>query len=360
MSRNNSSFNLVITIIIIVLFAISSAIAGEPIYLLIILGILGIWFLYVKLREPESGKKNLNTKVPDKIQSQDNVELRTLISVKKPDFTFTNNRLIGEIKGTELPSEIYDFEKITYIALTCTLPIDISTLINKHPTLDLIRLNGPFYFKNGIENKDQFYSVTLSRNPQLDNILRILSKQKKLGILDINSETELRIEQIIECCENLWDLTIRCKLTEFPLELLKFKRLKTVNLSKNKIEIINLDGFKNFISEDCGIEKLDLRNNLLRNIPFELFQINTLKKVYLDNNPLTKKCLKKLFKLHSYRVELSSEQRKIGERRFHPTTWLFIKIVLSIIAIAIPTVVFNSGGMSIIIFAFVMVAWLTK
>jgi len=47
-------------------------------------------------------------------------------------------------------------------------------------------------------------------------------------------------------------------LTEF-MPLTKFKKLKIINLSDNKIE--NIDGLNDFINEFPEIEKLNLENN---------------------------------------------------------------------------------------------------
>jgi len=99
---------------------------------------------------------------------------------------------------------------------------------------------------------------------------------------------------------------IKKKYTKFPLGILKFTNLKSLDLSKNELDsipkeisqLINLEVLKlnknNFIwfpLEICtlnSLEELSLNNNELENIPKEIVNLDNLIKLDLWSNNITK------------------------------------------------------------------------
>ncbi len=96
-------------------------------------------------------------------------------------------------------------------------------------------------------------------------------------------------------------------LTEFPMELYKFKKLKSLSLGSNQLTEIkcsSIEGLEN-------LEELHLSNSKFKDIPECLSKISKLKKLSLSNNPL-KKIPSSILKLSSL-IELDLNDTEISE-----------------------------------------------
>ncbi len=72
-----------------------------------------------------------------------------------------------------------------------------------------------------------------------------------------------------------------CKLTEFPMELLIFKEMKILYLSRNQLTSIPPE-----IGQLVNLKILNLSGNQLKSIPPEIGQLVNLQKLYLSDNQL--------------------------------------------------------------------------
>lgn len=354
-----------IFLIVALISGIISTLSGSPGFLLYILAFLALPLIGIGIGHLFSNSNSTVFKSPNK---QDILE-KTPISnappiyvetLKNPDYTFKSGRLEGEITKNQLPKRIIALRSIKYLKLTTKEPIEISTLINNNPSLNSIHLFGPFQWTNSIKNECQISHITLYDNPNINIILKILSEQQNIESLKINSDIELTNSTLIYCCRNAWDIRIRNKFKVFPIALLYNKNLKYLELSNNEISSFPLNQFLDIDKNELSLMKLDIRNNLLEKVPLEIFGIKSLKNIFLSSNPLSKKSLKELLKIKNCHIELSYKQIEKGQRLFHPSTWLLLKIIASIIAVAIPYLVFESGPTAILIIGLLIIFWRTK
>ena len=81
--------------------------------------------------------------------------------------------------------------------------------------------------------------------------------------------------------DEVMDLS-HCKLTEFPIEILKFKEMKELNLSYNHLTTIPPE-----IGQLVNLQRLDLTFNKFTSIPPEIGHLVNLQVLYLSINQLT-------------------------------------------------------------------------
>ena len=72
------------------------------------------------------------------------------------------------------------------------------------------------------------------------------------------------------------------KLTEFPIEIFKYKNLKELYLSKNKLTNLPVE-----FNEFKKLEILDLSKNEFSNFPFPLCSVLSLRQLFLGRNKIT-------------------------------------------------------------------------
>jgi Leucine-rich repeat (LRR) protein len=87
------------------------------------------------------------------------------------------------------------------------------------------------------------------------------------------------------------------KLSEFPMDVLQFKNLRTLNLSKNKIKTVPAE-----ISQLTNLRELNLGNNKLTEFSASICELTELQKLVLNQNeiesiPAEIKNLKKMYYL---------------------------------------------------------------
>lgn len=89
------------------------------------------------------------------------------------------------------------------------------------------------------------------------------------------------IEQAMQKPDSIFRLDLRNqKLATFPKEILQFKNLNELWLSKNQLKEIPTE-----IAELVNLQSLDVSNNLLVTLPESIKTLKNLKKINLTNNP---------------------------------------------------------------------------
>ncbi|WP_031429307.1 leucine-rich repeat domain-containing protein [Flavimarina sp. Hel_I_48] len=361
MSRNNSSCGL-LSLAFFIMFVIISAFTGNLEYLYFLVGIFAILFVIVAIGDFNSSKKK--SKFEDSKSLDLNLSNKPLvredpIKLKQKPYIITEKFIGGQIKGVILPKEIAILTKIKSIKLFSKNEIEISKFINQNSDLYCIELDGPFWLENELEKKNQLTIVHIKKNDKIEPFLEHLSKQTELKYLSIIHNSKMDLKCFLPLLKNVTEFTLDCLINEFPTDLLRNEKLQSLNLSNNKIQKISIEHFDERILKNTNLKTLNLSGNRLKTIPLKLFDLKSLDNVILNNNPIRARNIKRLYKDYRNRVTLDSGQYEIIFRRFHPTSWLLIKIVFSIAFVAIPYMVFDSAGLSIIFFAFVVIAWKT-
>ncbi len=170
---------------------------------------------------------------------------------------------------------------------------------------------------------EKLKNVLCSDNPQLqllglqmaegglltDEVRKIISKDPKkvllclehnfLGILSSIQFLYLRwlyLEALPDSAGSLQKLIMLDmaynNFSELPLILTRLGGLKKLRLPNNPIQHVPAA-----IGRMLGLEELDLRDNQLRNLPMELYQLPRLQKVFVQGNPLSEACKKKMLPL---------------------------------------------------------------
>ncbi|CAN0600717.1 unnamed protein product, partial [Ectocarpus sp. 12 AP-2014] len=233
-------------------------------------------------------------------------------------------------------------------------------LINSNHNLHRFHLEGPFSFQNLSLPSDQIHDIAIINNPNILNILGLLRNQTSLYGLKIISNVSLEANDFMFLTKNLKNLTLHCKLRKFPYQVLNSENLSFLNLDSNKISSISDKSLLKNKSTKLNLTYLSICSNRLKKIPDSLLNIETLETINVRDNPITKRNLRKIVKYYRDKVKIGVEQEKKLNQKISPATWVFIKIIGSIVFILMPYLVFDSWATSIIFFSFVVMAWTTK
>lgn len=132
-------------------------------------------------------------------------------------------------------------------------------------------------------------------------------------IIDITGDIYNSIEEALQNPDKVEILVLKRKgYKEFPKEIFQFKRLKYLDLSKNKITFIPKE-----ISSLIYLEKLDVSQNKLISLPDEIGNLISLKELILNRNeietlPPTIGNLVNLIRIDMWGNEVSSMPKELN------------------------------------------------
>ena len=163
---------------------------------------------------------------------------------------------------SELPSDIVQLEKLSYVEIVCDQPLHFPNEITRLSNLThLLIHNTPFvYFPPETFQIPNLTYLYISNN-QIEHFPTEILKLTKL------------IELVIP----------NNNLSTLPTDVRHLTNLTTLGLSNNQFS-----HFPSEITEIPNLKKLDLSNNLISNLPDEIDQLTNLTKLNLSENRLTR------------------------------------------------------------------------
>lgn len=163
---------------------------------------------------------------------------------------------------SELPSDIKQLEKLSFIEIVCDQPLHFPHEITRLSNLThLLIFNTPFfYFPPETYEIPNLTYLCISNN-QIEHF--------PTEILKLTNLTELVISHN--------------NLSSLPADVRHFKNLTALSLYNNQFS-----HFPSEITEIPNLKKLDISNNSISNLPDEIDRLNNLTKLDLSGNRLTR------------------------------------------------------------------------
>lgn len=349
--KNNGCWIYVITFgLVIVVFM---AIDGSLGYLLSFISIPIILIALISYFSPDKKENKLDGSTEKFNQV---TPKKTNKTFKPQPFKYNMKELVGRIEGETLPNEIKDISDLKFLQLSTIQPVEISDFLNQNLNIRYLSLTGPFWFKNNI--KPTLFHLTIKSNDNIYTIIRQCSNLHQLQLLELHFKS-LKLEEIIESCKSIKNLTLRVNLVEFPNEVFDLPHLQYLDISHNKIEKISEENIRNNSLPNTKLQTINLSFNRLKTVPTFLFRLNSGIKINLKENPIKTRILKRLYREYSDEIWLSYDQIEIARRTFHPQTWLFFKIVICLSIIMAPYILADSWAFSFLLTIFVITSWRT-
>jgi hypothetical protein len=283
----------------------------------------------------------------------------TKISKVSSSYKIKENVLTGDLISKLIPNDLIELTNLERLYLKTYLPIDLSDIINNNNNLKEMILEGPFLVENLKIEENQIQTLVIVNNPYCKNILQKFEHQKSITSLRIVSNSIMKFNDFNFLTENLYSLTVKCKLQLFPYELLNNKNLISLDLSDNEISVIHENelNITNYI--ESNLKYINLNNNNIENIALNLFKIKSLKNISLRKNPINRKILKLILKEYYKIVNISHEQfiemRKDFNYYLRKTTRIFKQILAIFFITFISYLFFNNLIASFILFMFMSI-----
>ncbi len=196
--------------------------------------------------------------------------------------SWSNNRpFYNSIK--ELPKSFHKLKKLQKFSIDGNelknIPDDFQHLLNLKEIS--IKNNGLEQIPDIFANFSQLIKLDLSENritkivPSIGNLTNLIDLSLRYNSIEI-------IPEYISNLNSLEDLSLDGnKIKEIPLSLFNLNSLHYLNLSNNCIKKIPEDIVK------LNLSSLYLSKNQLNTLPYHIWQIDSLKKISLDGNPLS-------------------------------------------------------------------------
>ncbi len=312
-----------------------------------VLVIFGIFLLIYLFNSSKKAEQTLTQK--EKLQN-------VVVKPKRTCF-LTNISLSGEL--LDISEDIKRVNSLEKINLITNRKIEISFIIKNNPNLKEISLSGPFYFSEEISCAVNLKVIRIDNN-NVDFFLRKigLSFDKKLildnitGFIDddlnyIRELSSLSISNTIlsrpdfSNFKNLKYLQLKNnKINQFPYSVFTLQDLEFLSLETNKIREIS--NKKIVVNSSNKLRTIILSNNLLRNIPQEIFNLPSIDKVYVWDNNFSKLRLRSLKRRFADRISFDYKQEAIRKRILSPITWKIIRLIITVFMGLVPYLFFDS------------------
>ncbi|XP_062854536.1 leucine-rich repeat-containing protein 47 [Trichomycterus rosablanca] len=165
-----------------------------------------------------------------------------------------------------------------------------------------------------VKNLSQLQSLILCRN-NITSAPKTIGELKSLKVLDLSVNNLQNLPEEICCLNELTTLNVSCnKISALPGGLNRCTKLSSINVCKNALSFLPDDLFSPSLellntiiaSENCidhlnpdihnlpALKVLDMSNNKLSEIPFELADCSKLKEINFKGNSLKDKRLEKM------------------------------------------------------------------